>query len=373
MIDSLLEIYKTYRPASGIAQQRNEQLQSLTGEQFAQLESVLLQHIWSRDEAQMAIAEDVVSDLVMQTSFSVDLLLKAMLQAGYAPLDHLFRAAGSQTENELFAMLEEKNRPELVMRALAWVDSANATARFADWQLEEAVALLDLYMFNAGWELDANYQKRWLYSKSCFGLKAASNQIEITGPTSLSTPSILPSSFSVDERCRWCDRPLFTLTDFPTVYLENIFSFKSSAPTLSIPFCMYCTLFEPVPMSLKPGSDGRDGLVDFSPRIDAAKTIEQPKYKLETSGGILHLQISDCMRDPFAAVDSGRCYNLSQIGGFPTWPQDATYPHCVECEQTMLFFMQVESMDFPLLQYEGVYHFFVCQGCSAEFAVQQSN
>ncbi len=101
--------------------------------------------------------------------------------------------------------------------------------------------------------------------------------------------------------------------------------------------------------------------------------MEQPNYKLETSGGILHLQIAGSMRDCFSAVDSGRSYNLSQIGGFPTWPQDANFPHCVECGQTMLFFMQVESMDFAVLQYEGVYHFFVCQGCSSEFAVQQSN
>lgn len=367
MIDALLEIYKTYRPEAAVAQQRNERLQSLSGEQLAQLEEVLLQHIRSRDEAQIAIAEDVVSDLVIQTSYSVDFLLKAMLQVGYSPLDHLFRAAGPQTEDELFAMLEEKCRPELVMRALAWIDSKNVTARFADWQREQTVALLDFYMFNAGWELDANYQKRWLYSKSCFGLKAAGTQIESSGPPSL------PSSFNIDKKCLWCDRPLFTLTDFPTAYLENIFSLKSFVPTLSIPFCMYCTLFEPVPMSLKPGSDGRDGLVDFSPRIDADKKIKQPQYKFETSGGILHLQIDESMRDAFSAVDSGRSYNLSQIGGFPTWPQDANYPHCVECGQTMLFFMQVESMDFPLLQYEGVYHLFVCQRCPAEFAVQQSN
>lgn len=364
MIDALLDIYKTYRPEAAVAQQRNEQLQALNSEQFAHLEEVLMQHICSGDEARIAIAEDVVSDLVMQTSYSVDSLLKAMLQAGYSPLDHLFRAAGPQTENELFAMLKKKSKPELVMRALAWIDRENVTARFADWQREQTIALLDFYMFNAGWELDANYQKRWLYSKSCFALKAASEQTERSGPASLS---------SKNERCRWCDRPLFTLTDFPTVYLENIFSLKSPVPILSIPFCMYCTLFEPVPMCLKPGSDGRDGLVDFSPRIDADKNIEQPKYKLETSGGILHLQIADGMRDAFSAVDSGRSYNLSQIGGFPTWPQDANYPHCVECGQTMLFFMQVESMDFPLLQYEGVYHLFVCQHCPAEFAVEQSN
>jgi hypothetical protein len=364
MIDALLDIYKTYRPEEAVAQQRIEQLQALNSEQFAHLEEVLMQHICSGDEARIAIAEDVVSDLVMQTSYSVDSLLKAMLQAGYSPLDHLFRAAGPQTENKLFAMLEEKSKPELVMRALAWIDSENVTARFADWQREQAIALLDFYMFNAGWELDANYQKRWLYSKSCFGLKAASKQTERSDPASLS---------SKIEKCRWCDRPLFTLKDFPTVYLENIFSLKSPVPILSIPFCMYCTLFEPVPMCLKPGSDGRDGLLDFSPRINADKTIEQPRYKLETSGGILHLQIADGMRDAFSAVDSGRSYNLSQIGGFPTWPQDAIYPRCVECGQTMLFFMQVESMDFPSLQYEGVYHLFVCQGCPAEFAVEQSN
>lgn len=358
MIDALLEIYKTYRPEESVAQVRNEQLRSMSVEQYASLEEVLLQHIQSGQEAQIAIAEDVVSDLVIHTSLSVDLLLRTMLQVGYAPLDHLFRAAGPQTEAELLAMLEKKDRPELVMRALAWIDRDEITARFVHWKREETIALLDLYMFNAGWELDAEYKKRWLFTRSCFGLKAASSQIK----------SSVSSSNS--EKCRWCDRPLYSLSDFPSTYLEKLFDLASPVPTLSIPFCMYCTLFEPVPMSLKPGSDGK---VDFSPRIAAGKRMEQPKYKLETSGGILQLQIAGSMRDCFSAVDSGRSYNLSHIGGFPTWPQDANFPHCVECGQTMLFFMQVESMDFPVLQYEGVYHFFVCQSCSSEFAVQQSN
>lgn len=355
MIDVLLEFYKAYRPEESVAQTRNEQLRSLSVEQFASLEEVLLQKIQSGQEAQIAIAEDVVSDLVIHTSFSVDLLLRTMLQVGYAPLDHLFRAAGPQTEAELLAMLDKKNRLELVMGALAWIDSEEITARFAHWKREETIALLDLYMFNAGWELDANYQKRWLFTRSCFGLKAASNQIE--------------SSVS-SIKCRWCDRPLYSLSDFPPEYLAKFFNLATSVHTFTIPFCMYCTLFEPVPMSLRPGSDGK---VDFSPRIAVGKRIEQPNYKLETSGGILHLEIAGSMRDCFSAVDSGRSYNLSQIGGFPTWPQDANFPHCVECGQTMLFFMQVESMDFAVLQYEGVYHFFVCQSCSSEFAVQQSN
>lgn len=363
MIDALLDIYKTYRPEEGAAQKRNEELRTLSDEQFACLQEALLQHIQSGQEAQIAIAEDIVSDLVIHTSYSVDLLLRTMLQVGYAPLNHLFRAAGSQTETELLAMLEKKDRPELVMGALAWIDSEEITARFARWKREETVALLDLYMFNAGWELDGNDQKRWLFTKSCFGLKAASNQIE-------SSSSSSSSSLINDEKCRWCDRPLYSLSDFPTIYLEKIFNVASPTRTLSIPFCMYCTLFEPVPMSLKPSSEGK---VDFSSRIAAGKRMEQPNYKLETSGGILHLQIAGSMRDCFSAVDSGRSYNLSQIGGFPTWPQDANFPHCVECGQTMLFFMQVESMDFAVLQYEGVYHFFVCQGCSSEFAVQQSN
>jgi hypothetical protein len=175
-----------------------------------------------------------------------------MLQAGYSPLDHLFRAAGPQTENKLFAMLEEKSKPELVMRALAWIDSENDTARFADWQREQAIALLDFYMFNAGWELDANYQKRWLYSKSCFGLKAASKQTERSDPASLS---------SKIEKCRWCDRPLFTLKDFPTVYLENIFSLKSQYLFRFLFACTASSNLCPCASSLV--VTGR--LLDFSP------------------------------------------------------------------------------------------------------------
>ena len=199
MIDALLEIYKTYRPEEGVAQERNEQLRSLSLEQYASLEEVLLHHIQSGQAAQIAIAEDVVSDLIIHTSFSVDLLLRTMLQVGYAPLDHLFRAAGPQTEAELLALLERKERPELVIRALAWIDREEVTARFVHWKREETIALLDLYTFNAGWELDANYKKRWLFTRSCFGLKAASGQTK---------------SSDSSTKCRWCDRQLYNISDF---------------------------------------------------------------------------------------------------------------------------------------------------------------
>ncbi len=358
MISALLEIYDTYRPEPAIAQQRNEQLRALNDKQFTQLEQALLEKVRSGDKAQIAIAEDVVSDLLVHTSFSVDALLCAMLQADYAPLDHLFRGAGQQTENALLATLQEMSKPEMALRALAWIDRENITAMFIRWKREEALPLLDLYTKNAGWEIDASFQKRWLFSKECDGLKAKSS-IE---NGEYAAPADSP------EHCKWCDRPLYTLIDFHTNHLKQLFGIDSLLPNLSIPFCMYCTQFEPILMSLKTATGSCLG---FNPRI-RLKTIEPPNYKLETNGGNLELRISESTRNPFAAVDSGRSYNLSQVGGFPTWPQDATFPQCVECGQTMLFFMQIESMDFPLLQYEGVYHFFTCQHCSTEFAVQQS-
>ena len=52
----------------------------------------------------------------------------------------------------------------------------------------------------------------------------------------------------------------------------------------------------------------------------------------------------------------------SQIGGFPTWIQDASFPSCVECRKTMSFVGQVSA---PALGYydEGIFYSFWCEAC----------
>jgi hypothetical protein len=63
---------------------------------------------------------------------------------------------------------------------------------------------------------------------------------------------------------------------------------------------------------------------------------------------------------------------FSQIGGHPTWIQDAQYPPCLKCESPMLFIAQLSNEDFQ--EYgEGIYYIFICKECKvAATAYQQS-
>ncbi|WP_342533816.1 hypothetical protein MKY08_15750 [Lysinibacillus sp. FSL M8-0337] len=49
----------------------------------------------------------------------------------------------------------------------------------------------------------------------------------------------------------------------------------------------------------------------------------------------------------------------SQIGGYPSWVQDPTYPLCPCCEQRMRFIGQIDYADFDEYA-EGIFYMFVC-------------
>lgn len=66
-------------------------------------------------------------------------------------------------------------------------------------------------------------------------------------------------------------------------------------------------------------------------------------------------------RRPIEAAD--RCMEVpaSQIGGLPCWVQDAAYPQCPSCKQTMKFIAQLDNAQFP--SHEGIYYAFLCESC----------
>lgn len=361
-INKLMEIYKTYRPTAEVAAQRNAILQSLDAIQLEALQTELLARNKCGDEAQLAIVEDVMADLLLCTEFPLDNLLRTQLEAGWTPLDYLFRAAEEQAEKELLARLE--TNPKIALSGLAWIDKPHITAKFAEWKISPPTdldqSLIELFSHQAGWELTSDSGKRSLFSQACFGITAKTNL-----PTS-PLPSVHDEP-SETKTCLWCQRPTFTVSNLASNYLNKLFGNVLETESISIPFCQYCTNFGAVPMQLTDS-----GAAVFSSRNDVNRIITEPPIPLKTEGGILHIAADSNTRNPYSAVDSGRSYNLSQIGGFPTWTQDAHYPKCAECQETMLFLMQVESMDFPILKYEGIYHIFVCQYCAGELAVQQT-
>jgi hypothetical protein len=63
---------------------------------------------------------------------------------------------------------------------------------------------------------------------------------------------------------------------------------------------------------------------------------------------------------------------LSQVGGHPTWVEDATYPRCPGCGRAMPFVAQISNDDLDE-DSEGIYYLFACRGCGvAASSYQQS-
>jgi hypothetical protein len=52
---------------------------------------------------------------------------------------------------------------------------------------------------------------------------------------------------------------------------------------------------------------------------------------------------------------------FSQVGGLPTWIQDAEFPSCPNCANTMPFIGQISNEDFD--HGEGIYYCFHCPQC----------
>ena len=54
--------------------------------------------------------------------------------------------------------------------------------------------------------------------------------------------------------------------------------------------------------------------------------------------------------------------DASQLGGHPEWIQDATYPQCPTCQQTMPFLAQIAGEDWQD-SLEGSFYTFLCSPC----------
>jgi hypothetical protein len=94
---------------------------------------------------------------------------------------------------------------------------------------------------------------------------------------------------------------------------------------------------------------------------------ERPDYLPDDTQGWGHpkenaLLISRHRRPCIESADLNMPISFSQVGGHPSWEQDAEYPRCPSCTQKMVFIAQMSNEDYD--QYaEGIYYAFLCRTC----------
>ena len=296
-------------------------------------------------------AEEICLCLAAFTEANLDGCLRRLLQQGTVLPSMPFHRAPPDVRDALLTMLDNESmlRRNHILLALAWIGDAVVVEQFHEWRRKPPTWSSTLYVpphaysRQAGWELTASGGRRDLYFSHCTHLeKAASNN--------------LPGFRSTLERtdtCPCCGTTLTNLFDIDPAQcgLGRVGNWHNS---ITIATCENCTAYGTV-----------FGVVDDNGHARWSPNNARPTY-LPDSGDIVKLP-NDVLqlgrqRSPLFAADQFLPTSYSQLGGHPTWIQDAEYPNCPECAETMMFLAQINREDIEDLA-EGMYYGFICPTC----------
>ena len=284
-----------------------------------------------------------------------------------------FREADPATRDALIAFLESGQksafyRLEELLVALAWIDDEVVRHQFQRWQQDPPVWAASLYRTpawftrRAGWELTPEGKRRDLYFQENYDIVplAQASGLDLSGPLAVAAMQ--------EERCGWCDRPLMTLFDIDLRDGRMAF-FGIEGERLRIPMCLNCSFeysFGDEHVFMEVDWFGR---ASWSP-LNGAPPVDLHIYE---EGDVNYVPpfpppsfvLGAARRTPYECRGG-------HLGGSPDWPQqDADYPRCPVCHQTMLFLGQHDLNYIPLLGFEGYLYAFVCIACQKATIVQQ--
>jgi hypothetical protein len=275
----------------------------------------------------------------------------------------LFRTADANTRDRLLALIETTTNSlerSHAIEALAWIGDEVVQRAFAAWRAAPPAWRAELYVDpadyapEAGWELTESGERRDLHYATCYRLKPDGDAV---GPVTVVTPH--------EGQCGWCGRGLTTLfeidlSDGRLVFLEM------TGNRLRIAACERCTGFAMTftdvdfdggsvwsPTNVRPDLTGRDG--------QYADVAGMPQRRLA---------LGPARGTPFEAqvLEDGQ----SQIGGHPTWWQDAEYPRCPRCVERMPCLGQLLTSDLGEPA-EGTWYACLCAPCRVAAVVYRQS
>ncbi len=299
-------------------------------------------------------AEDIGKSLATLTDFSLDPMLETWLAENYYWPSVVFRNAGPVVRDRLLSVMSVINGTLNInhaLCALAWIGDQRVCDEFLGWENSPPPWRAQLhvgprrYAHVAGWEPTQN-GRRDLYHKTCLAIqpvKAGETACELVVPLKDSSGD-----------CPWCNLRLTSLLELNLAASE--FSFLGfSGPTLPILTCEACSCF-----GAAFGKVDQAGVAHWSDKNLRPNRLPG-KIASWRRGPWSGVQVRLTPRRAIHAVDWCMPVTTSQIGGLPSWVQDAAYPFCPECQRTMTFIAQLDNGHFP--GNEGIYYAFLCTTC----------
>lgn len=245
-----------------------------------------------------------------------------------------------------------------LLQALAWMGTEAVQVQFSAFRLHSPAWRTELlvspenYSQEAGWELTADGRRRDLYFSTCYELVP----VEQTDPFQRRAAGLTTGQ----ERCAWCQRPLQRVLDLD-LRDPRCRWITAEGERLSLAVCSRCSFYATTYLDITLTGEARwSPLNGKMPALlhripDDGETVELPEP----------LVLGRARSTPFEAV--GRFLldepGTSQLGGHPEWIQDAFYPQCPACQQTMPCLGQIAFEDWDEEDGEGIFYLFLCLPC----------
>ncbi len=307
-------------------------------------------------------AEDVARSLATLTDYSLDQMLGAWIERNHYWPSIIFRGAGATVRDAVVGALESgKANANHALSALAWIGDSKVQELFRRWETSPPRWRSSLfvspsqYAHVAGWELRAQVRRN-LFHDECWAVTPA-----LPGQASDKSLSLMEE---VNQSCPWCERHLVHL--FELDLADQRFDFLGVAgDKLPILTCDACTCYGAGFMFSRTSPDGTARLADENKHPDWLPENMSSWKRSPWKGQPVHLH----RRRAIQSVDWCMAVTISQIGGLPSWVQDAAFPVCPDCSKTMKFVAQVDNGQFPL--HEGTYYAFLCASCRVSATTYQ--
>jgi hypothetical protein len=275
----------------------------------------------------------------------------------------IYHSASPEVAGRIVGLLPGENTDHMLL-ALAWIGDGVAQAAFRSWRDDPPGWAAQLhvpphrYAEEAGWELTPQGARRDLFVRECHPLVEPTDE--------RARPGIVRVVDDHAEACRWCGRPMITILDLDLGSPEAAF-LGLPGRRLRIATCQVCTcygtVFTRIDQEGGPTWHEANRRPDFLP--DGAE-----------DWGLLPRGCLEFGDTPRSWTESANWLvpgvRFSQVGGHPTWIQDAEYPCCPDCERPMPFVAQLSNEDYQECG-EGLFYLFACQACGvAATGYQQS-
>lgn len=310
------------------------------------------------DSKRTSVACDIATTVKLLTQIDLQPFLEILLEKknlGLTPF--LFQGASAQIRDKLIERVSLE--PDRVLSALAWIGDDEVRHHFDKWKCtppswaDSLFVTADKDSLQAGWELTSDGQQRELCFAECIPIVPAGSEIKAAPQLQIIADA--------SDLCHLCHRNLaFMFVSNP----EQNSTTHHPALTRSLKF-LICEVCVEAGQALFTEIDSQGNFVWSTINANTldSRTYDTPLFPRNA------MQLDNSFRNPYFAAVHPFPRQISQLGGHPTWLQDAEYPKCLGCETTMNFFGQLdyEELESDL---EGMLYSFTCENCKRFLAVR---